>query len=81
MENIQVKASRLAAEFHRFLPALYNLPYKLRMIHELSLLTQLADYYCVLPAVSRTISGAIQENIFRWFPVEVENLIDIAPLQ
>jgi len=45
--------------FRKFLCAMYNRPYRDENIDELSNLTQLADFYCVLPIVSATLTAAL----------------------
>ncbi|CZR55437.1 uncharacterized protein PAC_05325 [Phialocephala subalpina] len=45
--------------FEKLLSAIYVQPYKLGTAEELLLMTDLADYYCALPILSRTLDGAL----------------------
>ena len=48
--------------FEAFLSSLYNRFYKLEDRQQLILMTKVADYYCALPALSRTIDGALYRS-------------------
>ncbi|TVY83800.1 hypothetical protein LSUE1_G001897 [Lachnellula suecica] len=45
--------------FRKLLCAMYNRPYTIINTSELKVITRLADYYCALPIVSATLSGAL----------------------
>ncbi|KAE8442587.1 hypothetical protein EG329_003074 [Mollisiaceae sp. DMI_Dod_QoI] len=45
--------------FRKLLCAMYNRPYAIRSVFDLTRLINLADYYCALPIVSATLSGAL----------------------
>ncbi|TVY39552.1 hypothetical protein LOCC1_G004464 [Lachnellula occidentalis] len=45
--------------FRKLLCAMYNRPYEIGASHELMAVTRLADFYCALPIVSATLTGAL----------------------
>lgn len=45
--------------FNLLLSAIYNRPCELRHPDYLSILTELAEYYCALPILSRTLDGSL----------------------
>ncbi|CZR63411.1 uncharacterized protein PAC_13308 [Phialocephala subalpina] len=45
--------------FRKLLCAMYNRPYRIEDVAELETVTRLADFYCALPIVSGTLSGAL----------------------
>ncbi len=51
-----------AAVFEKLLCAIYNRSYIIGSTKDLVILTEFADYYCVLPIVSRTLDGALLES-------------------
>jgi len=44
--------------FEKLLFAFYNRVYKIVDVNELRVLTKMADYYCALPTLSHSLSGA-----------------------
>ena len=52
-KNTQINA------FHNLLCAIYGERFEFQSIEDLVLVTNLADYYCALPVVSKTIDGAL----------------------
>lgn len=48
--------------FESLLCAMYNRPYSIRDVLDLQNLTKLADFYCALPIVSATLTGALMSG-------------------
>lgn len=60
--------------FHMLLSAMYNRPYFITKVEHLRHLASLSDFYCALPIVSATLTGALFNSpIFRPDPL-VRNL-------
>lgn len=49
--------------FQKLLCAIYNLPYTLLHTAEFTLIFELADYYCALPSLSRTLDGCLMNDL------------------
>ncbi|CZR55513.1 uncharacterized protein PAC_05401 [Phialocephala subalpina] len=64
----QKKQSQQEDAFHALIQAIYNMPYMIYRAEELAALFELADYYCALRIVSRTLDEAItygeEEGVF-----------------
>lgn len=63
------KAWNNRRSFYKLLLALYGRPYVLGELEEFEQLVALADYYCALPAVSRTLGTSLMDS-----PYLVSNL-------
>ncbi|TGO87755.1 hypothetical protein BPOR_0206g00130 [Botrytis porri] len=48
--------------FRQLLCAMYSTPYTIKDFEELSTLTRIADFYCALPIVSATLTGALIDS-------------------
>ncbi|KAG4428675.1 hypothetical protein IFR05_015840 [Cadophora sp. M221] len=63
--------------FHKLLSAVHGEPYKLVSISELGSLTDMADHYCALSALSRSVLPPLLESLFN-IQINTVTLIDIA---